>query len=154
MYRMLTPEFLLDIGGTVPIPELLKEVKKLGGIGRPGEDAGLNKAPPLQLSNYEFSIGSGDFRMPNRIPQNTGIKTAFAGNTITVPDPRLADGVLFDLFFCGDGGKIPPRYFIFEGDIEIRPPGTGEDRKGKNHNKHSSKASGRAYMPVMCHIEK
>jgi hypothetical protein len=143
---MFTPELFLDIGRTVIIPKLIKEFDQKRRIGGAGEDAGLNEAPPPQFVNYEFGVRHGDFRMAYRIPQDTGFKiegTAFAGDTVTIPHPRLADSVLFDFFFCADSGKIPACFFIFEGDIEIRPPGAGEDRKGKNHNKHSSKASGR-----------
>jgi hypothetical protein len=154
---MLAPEFLLDIGGAIPIPELLKEIKKPGGIGLSGEYTGYYKAPPPQLPDNELRIGHRDVGIAYCIPQDTGFEIksgASVRNTIAVPDPSLADGILFGFLFRGDSGKIPPRFFIFEGDIVIRPPSAGEDGEGKDHNKHLSTASGWGYMPVMCHFEK
>ena len=155
---MLSAELLADIGRTLKVPELLKIISKSDSISCAGKDAGEYKAPPFQFPNDELGIGHRDVRVPDCIPQGTGLEikcAALARNALTEPNPGLADSICLFGFFCADCGKIPAGFLIFESNIISMPGRTIKYREGKPHNKPlTTRQPAEFYMSAVSHFEK
>jgi len=84
-----------------------------------------------------FGIGQLYIGMADSITERTRLQVKtifFIRYAIAIPSLRLAESVIFIVFFCTNCRKKTPRSFIFKRYIIIRTTSPKEKRKGKLHN--------------------